>query len=341
METWQIILLIIGIYIAALIIYSLLVHIFVTVSVGKRMDKNPMFKYFTAEDYPGLKASPLSFKNKKGVTLNGFIYERAESENNAIIVFFHGFGAGHQAYTTLINDVVTTVGYKVLTFDYMGCDLSEGKKMPNMLQALSDGHDFLAYIKTLDEYKDKPIILMGHSWGGFVAANLYPYNKDKKIIKVLALNAITDFPLYYKSAARAPYIFIPINNLFNYFKYGKLALATTRKSIKDTPVPHLFIHGEKDDSIPVTPYISSLVLQSDKHKRVKFHFDKDHYHNVYLTLESEKAFRNLLAKLKEYKKSKDKTALYDEIVNYDYNTFVENDKDILQIIKHFIKEPNL
>jgi len=338
MDAWQIILIIIGVYVLALIIYSFLLYGIINKSIGRRTDKNPMLKYFTAEDYDGLIATPLSFKNKKGTTLNGFIYHNANTKNNAIMVFFHGFGAGHQAYTTLINDLVNKVGYPILTFDYTGCDLSEGKKIPNTLQALADGHDFLAYIKTLDDYKDRPMILIGHSWGGFVATNLYPMNKDKKIIKVVALNSVTDFPLFYKITTRAPFIFIPINNMLNYFKYGQLAFCTTRKCIKDTPVPHLFIHGEKDESIPFTPFISSLVLQSDIHKRVKFHFEKDRYHNAYLTNESETELRKLQANMKAYRRAKDKEALHNEIMNFDFNLAVQNDEKIIAMIDHFIKE---
>lgn len=338
MKPWEIIILVIGVYLLAIILYSLLVYLLIKKSVAQRMDKNPLFKYFTADDYKGLKATPLSFKNRKGVTLNGFTYERKDALTNAVIVFFHGHAAGHLAYTTFINDLVTKTRYKVLTFDYMGCDLSEGKKMPNMTQALSDGHDFLAYIKTLDDYKDKPLILIGHSWGGYVASNLYPLNKDKKIIKVVSINGLTDIALMFKKMARAPFMFIPLYNTLTSFRYGKLAFKTTRKSIKDTPVPHLFIHGEKDDSVPLMPFVSSLVLQSDKHKRIKFHFESDRYHNVYLTKDSELKLRELLVLVKNHNRSKNNKETEKAILHFPFDEAVINDDKILSIIDDFIKE---
>ena len=338
MKPWEIILLIVAIYVLIIFLYSLFVYLLVQKTIARRMDKNPLFKYFTADDYIGLKATPLSFKNRKGVTLNGFVYEREDALTNAVIVFFHGHAAGHLAYTTLINDLVTKTRYEVLTFDYMGCDLSEGKKMPNMSQALSDGHDFLAYIKTLDDYKDKPLILIGHSWGGYVASNLYPLNKDKMIIKIVSINGLTDIALMFKKMARAPFMFIPLYNTLTSFHYGKLAFKTTRKSIKDTPVPHLFIHGEKDDSVPLMPFVSSLVLQSDKHKRIKFHFESDRYHNVYLTKESELKLRDLLVLVKNHNRSKNKSETEKAILNFPFDEAVINDHKILSIIDDFIKE---
>ena len=338
METWQIILLIIGIYFTLLIVYSLFIYLMIERQMGKRADKNPLLFYFSAKDYAGLKTKPLSFTNNKGDTLIGKIYYRDEKQTDEVIVFFHGFGAGHEAYTTLINDLVTTNGMPVLTFDYTGCDLSGGAKIPNTLQALVDGHHFLAYIQTLPEYMNKKLILIGHSWGGFVAANLYPFNKDKNISKVISINGVTDFGLLYRKAARAPYLFIVLNNLINLFKYQKFALATTRKSILNTPIPHLFLHGLKDEAIPFTPFISSLVLQTDKHKTIKFHFDKEKHHNIYLTNESEQNLIALQSDLKLLAKNKADEVLQTKIKTLDYTKLVENDPRILEIINNFIKE---
>lgn len=322
-----------------MILYSLVIYGFINKSLGKRTDKNPLLHYFSASDYPGLLTKPFSFKNDKGVTLKGFVYYRAEhEERDEVVIFFHGFGAGHEAYTTLINDLVTKLKRPVITFDYTGCDLSEGKRIPNTLQALMDGHFFLKYLKTVPEFQNKKLILTGHSWGGFVATNLYPYNKNKNIVKVIALNSVTDFPLIYKNSAKAPAIFIPINNFLNSFRYKRFAYATTRKSIKDTPIPHLFLHGEQDESIPVTPFISSLALQSDKHGMVHFYFEADKFHNIYLTKESEQNLRQLQVDIKAYKKAKHNEDLKAKILNTNFEHLVENDEAVLNVISNFVEE---
>ena len=341
MEIWEIVLLVIGIYFLVVLIYSLVIYFLVQKEISFRADKNPLLHYYTADDYPALKTEPLRFKNDKGETLNGKVYYTDNLDSDRVCLFFHGFGAGHEAYTTLINDLVTTLGMPLLAFDYTGCDLSEGKKIPNTLQALSDADHFLAYLATHEKFKHKKLILCGHSWGGFVASNLYPYNKDKNIIKVISINGVTDFGLVYKNTAHAPYLFLVVNNIINAFRYKKLAFATTRKSIKNTPVPHLFMHGLKDPIIAFSPYISSLVLQEDKYKSINFHFEKERYHNAYLTNDSEAGLQTLQREMKAYGNAKEseKEAIAERIKAIDFSKLVENDKAFLTVIKKFVEEP--
>jgi pimeloyl-ACP methyl ester carboxylesterase len=338
MEVWQIILIVFGAYFLVMFLFSLLIYIMMNVKMKNRQDKNPLFKYFTTEDYPGLEAKTFTFKNDKGLNLSGRLYTRKGLKDDTYLVFFHGYGGGHEAYTTLINDLVTTLEMPLLTFDYTGCDLSAGKNIIHIVQPLVDAHSFLAYLQTVPTYKGKKLVLIGHSWGGYVATNLYPFNKDKNIIKVVDLNGVTDFGLYIKTLARAPYLFVPMFRLFSAFKYGKFAFATTRDSIKNTPIPHLIMHGEKDVVVPFTPFISSLVLQKDKYSNIKFHFENDKNHLVYLTVDGEKHLGELMSMTMEYNKQKVKDEeLKEKIINYDFTKTVENDAKTLEVIKKFVK----
>lgn len=336
MEIWQIILLALAAYLLLTLLYSTFIYFMIQKKMGRRTDKNPLLSYYTADDYDGLNATSFAFKNDRGVILNGKHYDRSGTRKDEVIVFFHGYGAGHEAYTTLINDLITVTKRSVITFDYTGCDLSEGDKIPNTLQALADGHLFLRYIQSKEEFRNKKLILIGHSWGGFVATNLLPYNKDKNILKVVSINGITDFSLLYKNSARAPYIFIPLNNFLNAFRYKEFAFSTTRKSIKNTTVPHLILHGLKDDSVPFSPYISSLILQSDAHKMIKFHFGDARYHNVYLTKESELKLRQLQSNLKYVQNKKDGATYVQAIKDTAFAELVENDPKFLKLINDFI-----
>ena len=44
---------------------------------GKRCDGDEKLKYFSHEDFEGLKAAPVEFENDKGVTLRGAIYAKS------------------------------------------------------------------------------------------------------------------------------------------------------------------------------------------------------------------------------------------------------------------------
>ena len=338
MEAWQIILIVIGAYFLVLFLYSLLIYIFTSVRSKMRCDKNPLFTYYTYEDYQGLKAETFNFKNFKGDNLMARMYTRDGFKDDTYLVFFHGIGAGHEAYTTLINDLVTTLEMPLLTFDYTGCDFSEGKSIVSVYQPLVDAHAFLAHLQTMPQYKGKKLVLIGHSWGGFVAANLYPFNKDKNIIKVVNLNGVTDFGLYIKHSAKAPFIFVPLFKLFNAFRYGKFAFAATRNSIKNTQIPHLIVHGEKDSVVDFNLFIGNLVLQEDKHKNIKFHFERDKNHSAYLTTDGEKALGEVTGYFLTYSKQKNKDeTLKQKIVDFDFSRAVENDPKTLEVIRRFVK----
>lgn len=339
MDVLKIILFILAGLVLLMVIYSLLVYFLVAKIIGRRSDKNPLLQYYTSADYPSLNTTAITFKSKEGVNLHGFHYSPAQSsESDYLLVFFHGMGAGHEAYTTLINDLVTTLKTPLISFDYTGCDLSEGEKIPSTLQALSDAEELLKYLKT-SEYVSKKLILIGHSWGGFVATNLAKLDTEQKVVGVISVNGITNFAKTYQKMTHAPLLFVPIHNALSYIHYRKLAFMHTAKSIKDTTIPHLFIHGVKDEAVSFKEFIAPLMLESVENKNIFFHLEKEKFHNAYLTSESETNLQLLQKDLQELSKKKsDKEEIKTNIQNIDFTHLVENDPIVLAGIKKFIEE---
>ena len=54
--------------------------------------------YFTASDFPGLRAEPYAFKSQMGHDLKGWFYYYEDPIPGRLIVFDHGMGIGHRAY---------------------------------------------------------------------------------------------------------------------------------------------------------------------------------------------------------------------------------------------------
>ena len=73
----------------------------------RRYDGNPNLRYFQAEDFEGLKAEPVSF-GSGDATLRGYIYSY-DGDAKGAVIFSHGFGAGHRAYTTEIDALARDV----------------------------------------------------------------------------------------------------------------------------------------------------------------------------------------------------------------------------------------
>ena len=68
-----------------------------------RCDDDGTAFYFSASDFDGLHAEPMTFLSKAGHTLKGYLYRYNDIIPGRIVVFDHGFGGGHHAYTEEIE----------------------------------------------------------------------------------------------------------------------------------------------------------------------------------------------------------------------------------------------
>ena len=139
---------------------------------NRRYEGNPKLKYFRAEDFEGLAAEEVSFISDGGQTLRGFLYTEENVSPKALIVFCHGFGAGHLSYTTEIN-TLARAGYAVLGYDGTGCGRSGGKYFRGFDQGPADLRAALRYADGNKKIASLPRVLVGHSWGAFTVMNGY------------------------------------------------------------------------------------------------------------------------------------------------------------------------
>ena len=142
---------------------------------ARRYNGNPDVRYFRAEDFEGLSAEPVSF-DSGGVALRGYVYTR-EGEKKGAVIFSHGFGAGHFAYTTEI-DRLTRSGFAVLAFDNAACAESGGAALKGFDGGVADLLAAVKFSRTHPLLKDLPKAMFGHSWGGFSVINAFPQCDD-------------------------------------------------------------------------------------------------------------------------------------------------------------------
>ena len=102
--------------------------------ISARCEGNENLKYFKAKSFDNLNARPISFQSDKSQTLNGFLYSNAKIEKyKALIVFSHGMGAGHLAYTTEINYFCLENNKNHLSFLIFPEKLSKTTKLSNSM----------------------------------------------------------------------------------------------------------------------------------------------------------------------------------------------------------------
>lgn len=290
---------------------------------SKRYDKNEVLKYYSAPDF-GLDASPVNLHRGKYL-INGFIYkDPSVTPNGATVVFCHGMGPGHIAYTTEIA-YLCKKGCAVLAVDSFGCNYSEGKSVRGMAEGVKTAYLAAEYAKAF--IGGKQIILMGHSWGAYSALCASALTRVDKVVAISAPDSPSK--TIANGAARViskpfAYILRPFWYLINFFIFGKNGNLKTSKCVKKSGTPTLLVHGDKDD---IVSFHNSAYKKANGGNVTKL-LAKDKAHNPYNTANAEQKLKELTLALAQ---KKDKS-FFD---GFDFKAATEEDLEIMQKISDF------
>ena len=313
--------------------YLSFVFLLINKKLNIRYDGNPLLRYFTYEDFPDLKAEPFSFKTKTGNKLRGNIYTSSEVVDfNKVIIFFHGIGTGHLAYTKEINRLVKDNKIAVIAYDYHGTGASEGKNIIDLNWALVDADYFLKYLKTEPRFIDSDLILLGHSWGGLVAGNIISLNLDPRIKKTIVLNGLPSVGEMAAQYVKGKVVARIFYHLLSRIKMKQYANKETYKSLKQRRIPALIVHGELDPLVPIKLLdpLFALAKKVDYIEALKY---PHHHHFVYLTPTAEEELRKMQTQIKKLKG--------EELLNYaktiDYDLIGQQNEQLFETISQFIR----
>ncbi len=298
-------------------------------TLDHRCDGYPYIHYFSAEDFLGLQARPISFKSRENKTLYGFVYSYNNIKPKGLIIFLHGIGSGHLAYIKLIARLARG-GYLVLAYDYTGCGLSEGNSMLNMVHGISDLNCALTYVENDELLKTMPHYVVGHSWGGFLALNSLNLKKHRvdKVVSLAGFNTQTSVVSSLKK--KRDYILMPFAFLHAFFHNGKYALYSSKKALKNTKAKVLYIGGSEDKTVK-RKYAGDIFLKaSKKNPNVKIEIMDGKQHNCYLTARAQEYQTFLIKKYNVFHSS-----ILDGY-KVDFDLMTELDEDLIQRIISFI-----
>ena len=291
---------------------------------GSRHDKNPVLKYFTAEDF-GLTAEQVDISCVKNEYIRGVIYKKegVTPIDGRLIIFCHGMGPGHIAYTTEIA-YFCNLGYTVLAPDYYGSNLSDGKDLKNNDSALNGVLAAIFYAEANLNFSK--IFLVGHSWGAYSA--LCAANKVGIVSAVVSISAPdkSEKIMYNTLCKRMPKFFATLLYPFICLVCGGESSA---KAAEEFNAPVLLIHGEKDPLVPLE--ISAFGLANGEH--ITKYLAKNKRHNPYNTVEAEKKLSELLANLSGLKNHTVAKAFFDD---FDFVAATEEDIEVMDEIARFL-----
>ena len=295
-----------------------------------RYDKEIGVPYYQTSDFKGLKEESFSFTNSKGIELKYFYFYYDNYRKDKIILFLHGLACGHAAYFAEI-DALARRGYKVLTLDYTGCGDSQGKCLGSLNTPTRDVNELLDYLML-----DKPIVLVGHSLGGYTALNTISLREEVK--KAVIISGF----LSIKSIGEA----LIKNNFFNsrilkyedklYPEYKNLS---NIDYLKNTTDDIFYIQSDDDTMVPYR--IGLKVVESIDNPHIKKIKMSNRKHNPNYTDAAVKYMNEVfgnyyyLLKQKKLKTNEDKINYFKDV---SLAKLVEQDEDLFDQIAAFIEK---
>lgn len=210
------------------------------------------------ENYPGLycyerwDGAPerhiVSF-DSCGNALQGYYYPSATPQGLVVIV--HGFHAGADDYLPLIEAMLDN-GYAVFAYDMTGTYESEGDSTVGMCRALVDLDNALNYIGSTEAYASLPLLLIGHSMGGYAAAAVLELHPEVRACACIApMNSGADIMVEKAWGTVGPLALAakPILDVYQRAVFGDYVEYNGVRGINATDIPVLIAQGEGDETI--------------------------------------------------------------------------------------------
>lgn len=256
----------------------------------------------SVNEYDGLSRTQYKFESNKDQMLTGYLYSSqkapAGASPKALLVMAHGFGGGgHTTYMDFI-EYFTRKGFLVFAYDATGNDESQGlgknDGVGGLPQGVIDLDYAISFVEKSGNFPELPVVLCGHSWGGYSVVNVLNYHPEVKAVAEIAgfVSSGDMFLSEGKSmAGDAIYAVMPFFYIHEFFKYGKYSFSTGVKGIKKTDARVMVIHGSKDDMVPVEHGYDIYYKAFKDNQQVNFQLYDDRAHDDIL-LNKEKTSPN-------------------------------------------------
>lgn len=285
-----------------LVVFFIIAIIVYEKSFGQRFKTSEYVK-FDVSDFKGLRAEKHIFLSNKKQKLVGYVYTKSVPSKNAVVVFAHGIGGGGHNHYMDIADWFASCGYYVFAYDVTGNDESEGKSVKGLPQALIDLDYALNYIKQEKTLKDSPVMLFGHSWGGYAISSILNIRNDiKAVVSVCGFNSTTGIIKEQggRVVGKLMYLIAPFLPLYERIKFGKYAKYSSIKGYEKSTAKIMIIHSADDSVISIKNSYDVYYEKFKNNSRFKFVKFEDKGHNhVYYSDESLVHVNSVRAKLKE------------------------------------------
>ena len=195
--------------------------------------------------YPREEVHFNSGKNK----LQGFIY--GGSNNSGLIVISNGIGGTSDDYLPMVMYFVDK-GWRVFCFNNTGVGGSEGESIRGLTQSVIDLDAALAFVKSSSQFSGLPVMLVGHSLGGYAVCTVLNLNQNvNAVVSFAGLNSSKEI---FKEQGVAMvgkvfYLLTPQAWAIDRQLFGDKVKLTAVDGINKANIPVMIVHSSDDESI--------------------------------------------------------------------------------------------
>lgn len=209
--------------------------------------------FYTVDEFEGLEVSECTFPSDKGQLLAGYKYSKKNQQIKGVVVIAHGLGSGGQNTYMDTADYFASNGYLVFAYDATGNDKSEGDSLGGLPQGVVDLDYALRYVREVEEYRDLPVVLYGHSWGGYSVGNVLNYHPDVSAVVIVAgFNRSGDLFEHYGEAeiGLGIKLFMPYVSVYEWMKFGNYAACSAIDGFANSDAGIMVLHSKDDTEVP-------------------------------------------------------------------------------------------
>lgn len=250
-------------------------------------------------EFEGLQRERHTFTSNEGQELVGYVYTKGNENEKGLVVLAHGFGGGGHVSYMDVADYFTSNGYKVFAYDVTGNDESGGDAVNGLPQGIIDLDYALDYVDTQEELTDLPLLLWGHSWGGYsvcTVAELHP--EVKGVVSMAGFNSSLDMIEFVgrdMAGDSIDYI-MPLFEELESKKFGEYAKMNVLESLEKSDAKVLMYHSADDDMIPIEMSFDKFYEKFADNDRFTFERFEDGGHNHIFNSVDSVRYRNMINK---------------------------------------------
>lgn len=301
-----------------------------------RMAEPTGFIPFYFGEHPELHHEVFSCRSERDDELKGLLLV-PDRDPEALIVMTHGYNMSCENYMPLAHRFCDS-GFEVLMFDGTGCGMSGGPGIYGLPQHVLDMKSVLDTVVQDDKLKGFPLLLFGHSWGGYAACcvSLLSSYPIRAILTCAAFRKSLSsmIPTIKRRYPAAANLFISVTEAIEKILFKKTASFTSSDGLRKAACPAKLYHSRDDAVLDHKESFEAMKKELADIETISFTSLDGRNHDLYLPPENDRRQREIRKELKSAKDPVKAALLKDEL----WSLMSETDEELVREFIGFFKE---